>query len=131
MRSGLRQTKWLVLGAFLAGAVLSQLATPIYRQVVMWIAYEPYARLVFACDNAMRDHMLAKQHVSRDPTVDNVSALEAAEIGLLDCQDYDRMRKKLILWGLRESELAAMGLQAIEEKATSLHRVVEIHEIRY
>lgn len=131
MRSKLLHNKWLVPAAFLAGAALSQLGTPVYRQIVMWTAYEPYARLVFACDNAMRDHMLAKQHVARDPTADTVSALQAAEIGLLDCQDYDRMRKLLIQWGLRDNELAAMGLRAIEEKATSLHRVVEIHEIRY
>jgi hypothetical protein len=41
------------------------------------------------------------------------------------------MRKRLIQWGLRDNELALMGLRAIEEKGDSLHRVIEIHEIRY
>jgi len=131
MRLGLPRTSRLLAAAFVAGAVLSHLAAPVYRQIVMSIAYEPYARLVFACDNAMRDHLLVKQRLARDPASDNVSALEAAEIGLLDCQDYDQMRKRLIQWGLRDNELALMGLRAIEEKATSLHRVIEIHEIRY
>jgi hypothetical protein len=121
----------LLAAAFIAGAVLSHLAAPVYRQIVMSIAYEPYARLVFACDNAMRDHLLMKQRLARDPASDNVSALEAAEIALLDCQDYDQMRKRLIQWGLRDNELALMGLRAIEEKGDSLHRVIEIHEIRY
>ena len=57
--------------------------------------------------------------------------LEAAEVALIDCQDYDLMRKRLLQWGLRENELALMGLQAIEEKSSSLQRVIEIHEIRY
>lgn len=131
MRFRLSRNSWLLPAVFLAGFFFSLLATPLYRQLVIWVAYEPYARLVFACDNAMRDHLLAKHHVANEPTVDSVRALEAAEVGLLDCQDYDRMRKRLIVWGLSENELAFMGLQAIEEKATSLHRVIEIHEIRY
>lgn len=131
MRLGFPRTSLLLAAAFIAVAALSHLAAPLYRQIVMSIAYESYARLVFACDTVMRDHLLAKQRLARDPTADNVSTLEAAEIGLLDCQDYDQMRKRLIQWGLRENELALMGLRAIEEKATSLHRVIEIHEIRY
>ena len=131
MRLRSLRIRWFLLAMFLAGLVVSQIATPLYRQLVMWIAYEPYAQLVFLCDNAMREHMLAKQHVARKPDAESVSILEAMEIALLDCQDYDLMRKRLIQWGLRDNELALMGLQAIEEKSDSLHRVIEIHEIRY
>ena len=79
----------------------------------------------------MREHLIAKQRLARAPSPGHVSMLEAAEIALIDCQDYDLMRKRLTQWGLRENELALMGLQAIEEKSSSLHRVIEIHEIRY
>lgn len=131
MRSKLRFGKLPLLAAFVGGLVVSQIASPAYRQLIMWLAYDSYATLVFECDNAMRDHLLAKQRVGREPSLNNVSALEAAEVGLLDCQDYDRMRKRLIFWGLSANELALMGLDAIEEKASSLHQVIEIHEIRY
>lgn len=131
MRLALLQNKWLLLTVFLAGVIVSQLATPVYRQLVMWLTYQPYTRLVFKCDNAMRDHMIAKQRVARAPSPEHVSMLEATEVALIDCQDYDQMRKRLIQWGLRENELALMGLQAIEEKSSSLHRVIELHEIRY
>ncbi len=97
----------------------------------MWFNYDQYASLVFECDDAMREHMRAKQHVARNPSETSVEILQAAELGLLDCQDYDLMRKRLIQFGLTENELALMGLQAIEERATSLHKVIQIHEIRY
>lgn len=127
----LRSRALLAAAAFIAGITLALIAAPTYRQFVMWLAYEPYAALVFKCDNAMRDHLIAKQRLSREPSSLNVDELETTEIGLLDCQDYDRMRKRLIQWGLRENELALMGLRAIEDKGESLYRVIEIHEIRF
>ncbi len=97
----------------------------------MKITFDRYADLVFKCDNAMREHMLAKQRVSRDPNAETAAELKAAEVGLLDCQDYDLMRKRMIFWGLNENDLSLMGLQAIEAKGASVRDAVRIHEIRY
>ena len=79
----------------------------------------------------MRTHLLAKQKLSGEPSSENVAALESAEIGLIDCQDYDLMRKKLIRLGLSDNELSEMALRAIEERGQSLQEVIRVHEIRY
>ena len=55
----------------------------------------------------------------------------AMEIGLIACQDYDLMRKRLMQWGLNENDLSEMALVAIEDRAQNLADVVRIHEIRY
>lgn len=79
----------------------------------------------------MRNHLIAKQRVEASPSEETVLALEASEIGLIDCQDYDLLRKRLLLAGLDETALGYMALKAIEAKAVDLQDVIEIHEIRY
>ena len=92
---------------------------------------DKYQELMFACDQAMRDHYIAKQAVSLSADAATVKNLEAAEIALLDCHDYDKLRKRMLVWGVSENKLAAVGLEAMEGKAYELRRFVEIHEIRY
>lgn len=90
-----------------------------------------YKSLMFDCDQAMREHYIAKQAVALTPTEASVKGLEAAEVGLLDCHDYDKLRKRLLVWGVSGDRLAGIGLEALESKAYELRRFVEIHEIRY
>lgn len=92
---------------------------------------EEYKVLVFQCDQVMRDHFIAKQMVLASTTDETIRNLEAAELGLMACHRYDRVRKRLIRWGLSENDLARIGLDAIEEHATDIRTFVEIHEIRY
>ena len=86
---------------------------------------------MFKCDQVMREHYIAKRAVELSPTADAVRNLEATELGLLDCHEYDKLRKQMLVWGLDEAQLAAIGLEALEEKQYELRRFVEIHEIRY
>ena len=72
-----------------------------------------------------------EQLVLAAPTEETIRNLEAAEIGLITCHDYDKLRKKMIGWGVTENELATLGLEAIEKRATDVRTFVEIHEIRY
>ena len=92
---------------------------------------EDYKALVFECDNVMQNHLIAKNKVNVDKSDESVKQLHAAEIGLLTCNDYDSMRKKLISWGLTENDLAQIGLEAIEEKAKDVRTFVKTHEIKY
>ncbi len=92
---------------------------------------EQYKELMFQCDHVMREHFIAKQMVLASPTEQTVRNLEAAEVGLTACHEYDKMRKKMIRWGLSENALARIGLEAIENRATDVRTFVEIHEIRY
>lgn len=92
---------------------------------------EDYKALMYKCDHVMREHYLAKQAVSLTPSDRTIRNLEAAELGLLDCHTYDKLRKKMLVWGVSESKLSEIGLEALEERAYDLQRFVEIHEIRY
>jgi hypothetical protein len=90
-----------------------------------------YKELVFKCDNAMRDHFIAKSQALNSPSEKSIRDLKAAEVGLLTCHEYDVLRKKLIDFGVTENQLARLGLEAIEEKARDVRSFVESHEIRY
>jgi hypothetical protein len=79
----------------------------------------------------MRDHYISKRAVSLDTNEKTIKNLKAAEVGLLDCHGYDKLRKKMIGWGVSEAQLSEIGLEAMESKAYELRRFVEIHEIRY
>lgn len=90
-----------------------------------------YKELVFACDNVMRDHLIAKNKVVNEKTEQSIKQLEAAELGLLTCGDYDRLRKKMIDLGVSEGRLSMYGLEAIEEKSEDVRVFVRTHEFKY
>lgn len=90
-----------------------------------------YKELMFKCDDAMRDHLIAKSEVVTSPSPGAIKKLHAAEVGLMTCHDYDVLRKKLLGKGLSENDLSTIGLEAIEEKAQDVHAFVQTHEIRY
>jgi hypothetical protein len=124
-------TRLLLLAVFVAGTVVGAVSQPIWKLAVIELSQARFGELTFRCDNAMREHLVAKQTVVYSPSADTVRAVKAAEIALLDCQDYDMFRKTLGRWGLTENELSEMSLRAVEERAGSLAEVVKIHEIRY
>lgn len=115
----------------LGGIAIAYAGVPIWKIGVMRFAQSEFGELTFACDNAMRVHLMAKQKLVGTPSNENSKSLKAAEIGLLNCQDYDLMRKRLGRWGLTDNELSEMSLLAIEEKGQDLRDVIKIHEIRY
>jgi hypothetical protein len=117
--------------AIVAGAVLAWLALPVWREAVMRWNQKDYGLLVEQCDGAMRDHYQAKMRAADEPSRDTGLALQAGEVGLIVCQDYDLYQKQLVQWGLREDELAQMRLKAIEARAGDLDEVVGTHEIRF
>ena len=131
MPSVLSLNKILPLATLVLGILIGIAALPTWRTVISELHQDQFSELTFRCDHAMRTHLLAKQKLSGEPSSENVAALESAEIGLIDCQDYDLMRKKLIRLGLSDNELSEMALRAIEERGQSLQEVIRVHEIRY
>jgi len=131
----MRWPSWRASALLLTGAVLGAtgawLTPPIWREIVMRTHETSYAALVFRCDNAMREHLIAKQIAIATPSEHTADGLRRAEIGLFDCQDYDIYQKRLMQLGLTENELSLMRLRAIEARADTLHEVVATHEIRY
>lgn len=131
MRSALSRTSFIAASAFAAGIAVTIAAMPLWKMALMTFAQTEFAELTFKCDHAMREHLVAKQVVVQNPSSQAVANVQAAEIALLDCQDYDLTRKRLVRWGLTENELSEMSLKAVEERAGTLSDVVRIHEIRY
>jgi hypothetical protein len=132
MRSISLRSKWAGFAlVFVAGVVVGQPIPSLWKWAVISLAQSSYQEATYRCDRSMRAHLLAKQKVEAEPSEETVRDLEASEIGLIDCQDYDLLRKRLIILGLNETALGYMALKAIEAKATDLQEVIEIHEIRY
>lgn len=117
--------------ALLVGLALAWLAMPLWRSGIMAVHQNDYALLVEQCDLAMRDHFQAKRSIKLSSAAKTTPSHEASEMGLIICQDYDLYQKRLMQWGLRESELAQMRLKAIEARASDLEDIVDIHEIRF
>jgi hypothetical protein len=99
--------------------------------IVKAIYGSQYQELMFKCDNVMREHLIAKNRMLSEANDDSIKILNSAEIGLIECHDYDVMRKRLISLGLTDNDLALMGLKAIEEKGTDVKTFVKIHELKY
>jgi len=100
-------------------------------QVALKLNKEDYQSLMFQCDHVMREHLIAKQYVVVEPSEKTIKNLEASEVGLLTCHEYDKLRKKLLSYGASEVQLSMIGLEVMEKKAKDVQRFVEIHEIRY
>ena len=90
-----------------------------------------YKELMFNCDQVMREHYIAKRALEIDSSPVNLRNLQASEVGLLDCHEYDKLRKRMISWGLDGQDLSYIGIEALEEQDYELRDFVEIHEIRY
>ncbi len=116
---------------FLIGFVSGNIFHVPYKYVIKSIYEKDYQKSMYKCDNAMRNQFIAKAKVIENPDPKTAQALEAAEIALIDCHDYDVLRKKLLSLGLVSLDLSSMGLEAIEREAYDLQKLVRIHEIRY
>lgn len=101
-----------------------------YKFFLKYLYQNEYADLVYKCDYVMKNHYIAKAKVIHKPSAESLGELELAEIALIDCQIYDKLRKKLIFLGLNENDLSYIGLEAIEKKSADIMEIIEIHEIK-
>jgi hypothetical protein len=106
-------------------------AQPLVRFGVSELYQAEYADLAFKCDHAMREHFIARSKAVTAPSKEAAVLLSEAEVALIDCHDYDRLRKSLLRVGMTEVDLSAMSLIAIEAKGKDIREIVRIHEIRY
>lgn len=123
------------LSLFVAGVVvglgIAWLAKPIYQRALERVYRGTFYELTERCDNAMRVHLVAKNQLDLEPSENNVTVLKSAELGLLACQDYDLLRKKLVRLGLDENALSELTLSFAEDRASDLQLVVKTHEFSY
>ena len=117
--------------AFFAGVLFNQFWSHPLRFALMSIYQSEYEEHVYQCDNAMREHFLAKTKARSMPSEQTLQELDNTELALIDCHEYDKFRKGLLSVGLTENDLSEMGLQAIESTRRNLQEIVGQHEIRY
>ena len=79
----------------------------------------------------MREHLITKNELKNNINKNNVDNLRSAELGLLSCHDYDKLRKKLLIWGVSNRELSLLSLEAIEENTKDVRDYIKTHEFRY
>jgi hypothetical protein len=77
----------------------------------------------------MREHFIAKTQLLSKMDQESVAELASSELALLDCHEYDKLRKRLIIYGLTEADLSLISLDYIEAKSTDLVEVIKTHEI--
>lgn len=101
------------------------------KYVRPWIAelmYEDeYKRLTYECDNAMHDEVSIRSNPISSEANDRLQ--KSAEVGLLVCHDYDKLRKKLLILGVSEDQLALYGLETLENQLIPTSRMVEPHRM--
>jgi hypothetical protein len=132
-RLGQRGVVFLViLNVVAAFSVIALAARLVFVPMIAEQVYkERYKSLMFQCDDVMRTHFIAKSKAVRQPSKQSIDELRAAEVSLLSCHDYDKLRKRLQTLGVGDSELSRLGIEAIEEKAKDVRIFVETHEVRY
>lgn len=123
----LRKLNYAVVGIVLT-AMAYEYGSPLFATMMYG---EEYKTLMYRCDSAMRDHFIAKKAVEFNTSGQNVANLEATNLGLMNCHEYDKLRKRLLRLNVSEAALESLGLSALEEKAYELKRFVKSHEFRY
>lgn len=125
-----RYISGLITGC-IAGIFAAWLAIPLYKSVLIHVYGDRFATLTFKCDQAMREHWIGKMALADDPSDETIANLNASEIALLDCQEYDLLQKKLLRLGLSDAEVGELVLRASERDPEGFRTVIGIHEIRH
>ena len=123
----LRKLNFFALGV-VGLAILYNFASP---AVAVYALGNDYKNLMYECDHAMREHFIAKKTVEASPAETSIANLEASEVGLLACHEYDLLRKRMQQFNVSNAGLETLGLNALEEKEFELRAFVKTHEIRY
>ena len=126
-----KKYKSLIILIFVFGVLLGSLWNYPFKLVVTSIYQNDYGKHMYRCDSSMRDHFIAKSKINNSINDENIENLRRTEVALIDCHDYDKLRKKLLKIALSSDDLSYMGLKAIEKKGVDIENLVRIHEIRY
>jgi hypothetical protein len=86
-----------------------------------------YRRLVVQCDQAMHDEVALRQGGKISATEPRL--VISADVDLAVCHDYDKLRKRLLSFGVTEEKLALRGLEALEIEQIPVSRMVEPHRM--
>lgn len=97
---------WLTLEVLLPGVAAAALSKRFITQV-------------YKCDSAMDNDWYNRQNSPTHAKSDSIQ--------LLDCHDYDKTRKLMLMAGLPESYLSWLGLKSLEIHQQSAVKLAEKH----
>lgn len=103
----------------------------IWPKLMLWQHSQAYKRLTLECDQAMHSEVVLRAaQQSLEVTEQQAMLLNAsADVELTVCHDYDKLRKRLLIAGLTEDDLALLGLEALEVERITVKRMVEPHRM--
>ena len=93
------KNKYLLLNLFLVISIIISLFKSFKKYIYVSLKKDEYKELMFKCDNAMRDHFIAKQ-IFDSSNSDNLKELETSEVRLMDYHDYDKLEKTYRSWSI-------------------------------
>jgi hypothetical protein len=88
---------------------------------------DQYRQLVIQCDQAMHDEVALRKGTAiaaREPLL-----AISADVDLAICHEYDKLRKRLLGFGVTEEQLALRGLEALEIEQIPVSRMVDPHRM--
>jgi hypothetical protein len=88
---------------------------------------DEYKWLAIQCDNAMHDEVSIR--FSNRALEKQELLIKSADVELLVCHEYDKLRKKMLSLGVGEEQLALHGLEALEIESIPVSRMVEPHRM--
>lgn len=103
----------------------------VWPNAMLWMHAEEYKLLTLQCDQAMHSEaVLRSPELILEVTEHQARLLKAsADVELTICHDYDKLRKRLLIAGLTENDLALLGLEALEVERITVKRMVEPHRM--
>lgn len=91
--------------------------------LVALLTYKSFMKDVIACDTAMTSSWYIRQQ-------DDEALAKTEIVQMLDCHDYDKRRKIMLLAGIPEEFLSYLGLKALELHQRPAEEFVEQHRFR-
>jgi len=82
-----------------------------------------YMKLTLKCAHAMDSNWYIEQQ-------QNDALKKSSELQLLDCHDYDKLRKQMLSNGISEYRLSALGLVALEIHQKPAEDLAKHHKFR-
>ncbi len=96
-------------------------------EIAVWRFEESFKSLALECDFAMTDEAAIASSTADEPRQHLLQ--KSADVGLLTCHAYDKLRKTMLISGVSEAQLALMGLEALEKEGVTVSRMVAPHRM--
>lgn len=86
-----------------------------------------YRELTLECDQAMHEEAALRQGTTRAQKDPKLTL--SAQVGLMACHEYDKLRKRMLILGVSEEQLALHGLEALESEQIPVSRMIGPHRM--